>query len=123
MIANATTAKGIGAVTLASGTGLVVAPRLALRGMGAATPSPAPLLCRIVGMFMVVSGGVLIQGADQRVVLRWSLAQKAGAVTGVSLGVVRGDYKKQALVLAAFDAASAVVLARMLSRTRSQEER
>lgn len=110
-----TLARLIGATTLASGLGLVVAPRTSLRLMGAATPDPAPLLYRVVGMFMTVSGGLLLEGAEQRVVLRWSLAQKTGAVAGVGLGVLRGDYRKRALLVASFDAVSAAALARMLA--------
>ena len=115
-IAQTAVARAIGATTLMSGLGLVVAPRTALRLMGADTPDPAPLLYRVVGMFMTVSGGLLLDGAEQRVVLRWSLAQKSGAVAGVGLGVLRRDYRKRALLVASFDAASAVALARMLSK-------
>lgn len=118
-----TVARAIGATTAASGLGLVVAPRTALRLMGAPTPDPAPLLYRVVGMFMTVSGGLLLDGAEHRVVLRWSLAQKSGAVAGVGLGVLRGDYRKRALLVASFDAVSAVALARMLASPRSEAGR
>lgn len=117
MTDDTTLARAIGATTLASGLGLMAAPRTALRLMGASTPDPSPLLYRVVGMFMTVSGGLLLDGAEQRVVLRWSLAQKTGAVAGVGLGVLRGDYRKRALLVASFDAASAVALARMLTAT------
>ena len=111
------TARAIGATTLMSGIGLMAAPRTSLRLMGAATADPAPLLYRVVGMFMGVTGGLLLDGADQAVVRRWSLVQKAGAVAGVGLGVARGDDRRRALLVAAFDAASAVALARMLARS------
>jgi hypothetical protein len=119
MTDDATLARLIGATTLGSGLGLVVAPRLALRLMGAETPAPAPLLYRVVGMFMGVAGGLLLDGADERVVVRWALVQKTGAVAGVGLGVARGDYRKRALAVAAFDAVSAVALARMLGAPKA----
>jgi hypothetical protein len=109
-------ARLIGFTTAASGLWLVAAPRTALRRMGAADPDPAPLLFRIVGMFMTVSGGLLADDPHDRVVLRWSLAQKVGAVLGVSLGVAGGQYRGRALTVAAFDAANAALLARMAVR-------
>ena len=110
------TARLIGATTLASGLGLLLAPRLSLRLMGAGTAPPAPLLFRVVGMFMGVTGGLLADGAEERVVLRWSVVQKTGAAAAMTVGVVRGDYARRALAVAAFDAASAVVLGRELAR-------
>lgn len=111
-----TVARFIGLTTAASGLSLLAAPRTALRGMGAGAADPAPLLFRVVGMFMTVSGGLLADGADSRLALRWSVAQKTGAVLGVSLGVAGGQYRPRSLVVAGFDAVSAVLLARMLLR-------
>jgi hypothetical protein len=113
---DATVARLIGGTTALSGASLIAAPRTALRGMGAADPDPAPLLYRVVGMFMAVSGGLLADGTTNPLALRWSLAQKTGAVLGVGLGVATGQYRPRALGVAAFDAASAVLLARMLTR-------
>ena len=114
---DATVARGIGVSTALSGLGLVVAPARSLHAMGAATTAPAPLLYRVIGMFMTVSGGLLADGTTAPVVLRWSLAQKTGAVAGVTLGVVGGEYRRAALGVAAFDAACALLLARMLRRS------
>ena len=51
-------ATGIGYATAASGVGLAVLPSLVLRLLGTGRAvAPAPFLFRIVGMFMVVSGG------------------------------------------------------------------
>ena len=113
---DATVARLIGGTTALSGAVLVAAPRTMLRAMGAAAPDPAPLLYRVVGMFMTVSGGLLADGADDPLARRWSVVQKSGAVLGVGLGVATGQYRPRALVVAAFDAASAVLLARMLIR-------
>ena len=123
MRGHAWTARIIGATTLASGMGLLAAPRLSLRFMGAEPPPPAPLLFRVVGMFMGVSGGLLLDGPQDPVVLRWSLVQKTGAALGVGLGVATGDYRQRALVVAGFDAASAVLIARMIADSRQDRVR
>lgn len=115
-MAAGTAARVVGLTTAASGLSLVAAPRLALRAMGAATPDPAPLLFRVVGMFMTVAGGLLVDGADEPLALRWSAVQKAGAVAGVTLGVAGGQYHPRALAVALFDAGSAVLLVRRLRR-------
>jgi hypothetical protein len=115
-VKDATVARLIGATTAVSGASLVAAPRTALRGMGAAVTDPAPLLYRVVGMFMTVSGGLLADGATDPLALRWSLVQKTGAVLGVGLGVATGQYRPRSLAVAAFDGLSAVLLARMLVR-------
>lgn len=112
-------AQVVGGTTLASGLGLLAAPRLSLRLLGADTAPPAPLLFRVVGMFMTVCGGLLLEEPRSPAVLRWSVVQKCGAAAGVTLGVVSGDYHRRGLAVAAFDAASAVLLARMLGQGRA----
>jgi hypothetical protein len=62
-------------------------------------------------MFMMVSGGLLADGSDSPTVLKWSILQKA-----VAGGVAVGQFHPRALALAAFDGASAIVLARELRR-------
>jgi hypothetical protein len=115
-------ARAIGATTAASGAALVLTPELALRLLGAQTPEPAPYLFRVVGVFMVLSGGTLIDGIGSAgsapVALRWSVAQKAAAATAVALGVRAGHYRRRALAVAAFDGASAVALAVLARRPR-----
>jgi hypothetical protein len=111
-------ARLIGASTASSGLSLVLWPRRALRMMGAAQTDPAPLLYRVIGMFMIVSGGLLADGGDVPLAVRWSLAQKVGATVGVSAGVIGGQYRRRALAVAAFDGGCGVLLARMLLRGR-----
>ena len=117
-LSDATTARLIGGVTLASGLGLVAAPETSLRLMGAGTRDPAPLLFRVVGMFMGVTGGMLLDGGDAPLAVRWGLVQKSGAAAAMTAGVVGGSYRKRALAVAAFDAASAAVLLRMATRPK-----
>lgn len=113
-----TVARLVGLTTLASGAGLVVAPRPALRAMGAATVEPAPFLFGVVGMFMTASGALLVDGCRSEppdpVALRWALAQKVGATTAMCLGVRTGRYHRRALAVAAFDGGAAALLAWLL---------
>jgi hypothetical protein len=111
-------ARFIGIATSAAGGGLVAAPRLSLHAMGSDDADPAPLLLRVVGMFMAVSGGMLADGTDSALVLRWSVVEKVGAAAAVTYGVASGQYHPRALGVAAFDGVSAVLLARMLRRSR-----
>jgi hypothetical protein len=110
------TAKFLGVVTAVSGGSLTVAPGISLQVMGAEDDNPAPLLFRIIGMFMMISGGLLADGRDSPTVLKWSILQKAAASTAVAGGVAVGQFHPRALALAAFDGASAIVLARVLRR-------
>ena len=66
-------AIAIGGATAVSGLGLITAPRLMLRILGAGRSEPSPFLFRIIGMFMTVSGGLLADGA------RMPLSKRAGA--------------------------------------------
>ncbi len=109
-------ARLIGAATAASGAGLVATPRISLQAMGADDGDPAPLLFRVVGMFMAICGGLLATASGSSVVLRWMVAQKAAAATAVAYGVGSGQYHPRALGVAAFDAISALRLLRILYR-------
>ena len=112
------TAVAVGIATAGAGIGLVVAPRLFLRILGAGRAEPAPFLFRVVGMFMVVSGGLLTDGAASstqgRLALRWSFVAKVGAASAVVLGVRSGRFGKQALALAVFDGAAAGLVASLI---------
>jgi hypothetical protein len=118
MTDDTTVARLIGLSTAASGLSLMTAPTTSLRLMGARADQPAPLLFRVIGMFMTVSGGLLADGADSPLAHRWSLAQKIGATAGVTAGVVSGQYRPRALAVAAFDGTCALLLLRMLGRAR-----
>ena len=118
-------AIAIGGATAVSGLGLIVAPRLVLRILGAGRTEPTPFLFRIIGMFMTVSGGLLADGARSpasgRVALRWSLAAKVGAAAAIGIGVRSKRFGTQALALAAFDAAAAGLVAAVIVRTPASD--
>ena len=116
-------AIAIGAATAVSGVGLIAAPRLVLRVMGAGTTEPSPFLFRIIGMFMTVSGGLLADGARAPrlgrsggggMALRWAMLAKIGAAIGVGWGVRSKRFGKQGLALAVFDASAAVLIAAVM---------
>jgi len=105
-------------VTAASGAGLVVAPRLVLALLGARRREPGLFFLQVVGMFMMTSGGLLADGCrsdpPSPVALRWAFAQKLGATVAMVLGVRSRRVGRQALAVAAIDAFSAAVVAKML---------
>lgn len=112
-------AEAIGFMTAASGAGLVVAPRLILRILGARRRrDSSPFFVQVVGMFMMTSGGLLADGCRQtppaRIALRWAVAQKTGAAIAMVLGVRSKRIGKLALVIAAIDACSGALAARIL---------
>ena len=118
-----TAAIAIGGATAVSGLGLVAAPRLVLYILGAGRAEPAPFLFRIIGMFMAVSGGLLIDGIRAplakgagagRVALRWAMVAKIGAAIAVGCGVRSKRFGKQGLALAAFDASAAGLIAAVM---------
>jgi len=103
----------VGIATAGSGVALVVAPRFALWALGAARDEPGPYLFRIVGMFMTVAGGSLVDISRCRPApdaMRWAIASKVGAAVAVAGAVRTQRFGKQALLLAAVDSASAVLL-------------
>ena len=116
-------AIAIGGATAVSGLGLIAAPRLVLRILGAGRTEPAPFLFRIIGMFMTVSGGLLADGARASsskrtgggsVALRWAMVAKIGAAIAVWCGVRSKRFGKQGLALAGFDAAAAGVISAVM---------
>ena len=116
-------AIAIGGATAVSGLGLIAAPRLVLRILGAGRAEPSPFLFRIIGMFMTVSGGLLADGARASiskrsgagsVALRWAMVAKIGAAIAVWRGVRSKRFGKQGLALAGFDAFAAGLIAAVM---------
>lgn len=113
-------AVAVGAGTVASGVALMVVPRLALRMLGAGRTDPAPFFFRVIGMFMAVSGGSMVDVCrapdPSRVGLRWALAAKTGAAVMLTGGIRARRLGRQAWALAAVDAGSAALLLRIMRR-------
>ncbi len=107
----ATTA--IASITVLTGAAQMVLPA-ALLPLLAVTPTPAAAqLFATVGMFMLLFGGAVLhaqhRSAALPVVLLWAALQKLGAAVLVAWAVRRGIFGSQALVVAAFDGASALL--------------
>lgn len=101
-------------ITALTGVAEILAPAALLSLLGAVSTPLGMQLFATVGLFMVVVGGLLtqslLQHAPNRDVVLWSGVQKAGAAVAVSLGVLHGVFAPIALLVAAFDLATAVLL-------------
>ena len=112
----------ISLVTVLSGFAQAVRPDLVLQVVGG-DPNPAARhFFAIVGMFMVLFGGMLLQAlvtaGDHSVAVLWAGMQKLGAAAAVGLGVGKGIFSALALSGAAFDLLSGILILVYLSRTR-----
>ncbi|SBS70361.1 hypothetical protein [uncultured Microbacterium sp.] len=112
----------IGWGTVGTGALQVVAPGFVLRAIGGADERSTRHLFGTVGMFMVVVGGLVVgtlrSASPDTAALGWGAAQKAGAAVAVGLGVARRVFSPIALLVAAFDAVTAVLLAVHRNRLR-----
>lgn len=104
----------IGVITIVSGGGQVVAPGFVL-GQLAVETNPASLhFFAIVGMFMVLFGGLLLNAMysarPQPVALFWAGLQKFGASAAVGIGVMNGVFSPLAWLVAGFDLLSGALI-------------
>ena len=103
----------IGAITVASGLAQLLAPGFVLSVIGGDTAPAAAQGFATVGMFMVVTGAMLVQDLWRRsgepTVPLWIGVQKVAAAALVGLGVMRGLFAPLALGVAAFDLLSGVL--------------
>ncbi|MBZ4329555.1 patatin-like phospholipase family protein [Corallococcus sp. AS-1-12] len=116
----------IGWITIATGTAQMFLPGLELRLLHAdASAAPAHFF-RIVGMFMVLFGGLLLHGLHEPranpAAFLWTGLQKVGACGMVTVGVARGLLSPLALGVAAFDLLSAVLVLGFYASLRQREQ-
>ena len=104
----------ISAATVLSGLVQLISPGFVLHVVGGATDPAGEHFFRLVGMFMVLFGGMLLQAllgaADQPVAVLWSALQKLGAAGAVGLGVSRGFFSSTALLVAGFDLLTGILI-------------
>ena len=106
----------IAAITVLSGGMQVVAPAFVLGVLDGETSPSSCHFFRIVGLFMMLFGGLLLHVwwgiSDHRggVPIYWCAWQKAGAVAAVIWGVMQGLFAPLALGVAGFDLISAVII-------------
>ena len=112
----------IGAITVVSGLAQLLAPGFVLAIIGGDTAPAATQGFATVGMFMVVTGAMLVQDLWRRsgepTVPLWIGVQKVAAAALVGLGVSRGLFAPLALGVAAFDLLSGVLAFLFVARLK-----
>ena len=112
----------IAALTVLSGLGQLVAPGVVLDLLDAESTATTRHFFAIVGMFMAVVGGVLLQALltepTPSYVVLWGALQKLGAFIAVTVGVWRDLFGSIAMVVALFDLLTAVLAALLWHRLR-----
>lgn len=108
-------ARAIGAVTVLTGLTQIVVPGFVLSVVRGDTAPTSLHFFRIIGMFMALFGGLLLQasrlsGPAAATPLLWCMLQKWGAAVAVTVAVALQLMSPLALGIAAFDAASALLL-------------
>jgi len=101
--------------TVLSGLLQMARPGSALRIIGAERTATSRHVFGIVGMFMALFGGatlhaVLINRRGRQSVLIWAALQKYGASLAVAIGVGKGIFSRLALLVAAFDLMSGLIM-------------
>ena len=115
----------IAALTLVTGLAQMIWPGPMLEMVGASATETAGHLFATVGMFMALFGAAVWRSeralTSDGGILPWAALQKAGASALVALGVARHVFANRALLVAAFDGLSAVLIAAhmMTRRPRS----
>ena len=107
--------------TLISGLIQLINPSFVLGIVSAEQTATARHFFGIVGMFMALFGGMLLQtlmGAGQSgIVILWSGAQKLGASAAVGIGVLNHIFSSLALAVAGFDFLSGLLIFAYLWKT------
>lgn len=104
----------IAIITIVSGLLQLIMPSLVLQIVSAETTPTSQHFFAIIGMFMLLFGGALLQALispqPQAVVLIWAGLQKFGAAIAVGLGVIKLIFSPFALLIAGFDLLSGVLI-------------
>jgi hypothetical protein len=115
----------ISVATLISGVVQMLDPAFILRLISAEVTPTTEQCFGIVGMFMALFGGmlleVLVQKQPVRPVFLWSGLQKIGASAAVSIGVLRHLFSPLAFGIAGFDFLSGILIFVFLSLFVRQE--
>ncbi|MFP2900019.1 patatin-like phospholipase family protein, partial [Corallococcus sp. 4LFB] len=116
----------IGWITLVTGAAQLLLPGVELRILRADASATPSHFFRIVGMFMVLFGGLLLHGLHEPranpAAFLWTGLQKVGACVMVALGVGRDLLSPLALGVVAFDALSAVLVLAFYASLRQREQ-
>lgn len=113
----------ISLATILSGAAQVIVPSAVLHFVGAEITHTTKHLFAVVGMFMMLFGGLMINNvysAHRDVSVLWCALQKIGAFIAVSMGVVLGVFSLAAVAVALFDLASGVLFLYYFKVARSR---
>ncbi len=115
----------ISAITIVSGIGQVLAPSMVIDLVGGDPAPTAAHFFGIVGMFMVLFGGMLLQALLQKrhqpIPVFWAGLQKLGAFGAVTLAVTRALLGPLSLLVALFDLVSGILILWYWMRIRTPE--
>ena len=104
----------ISVLTVVSGLVQLIVPGFVLGFIGGETSPGGNHSFGIVGMFMVLFGGLLLQALfakePQPIAVFWCGLQKFGAAVAVTLGVMRDLFSWLAMGVAGFDLLSGVLI-------------
>ncbi len=105
----------IAVLTFLSGAIQWICPKLILAWVGGSMEETSIHFFRIVGMFMLLFGGLLVQAlmADNTPAwaIFWCMAQKMGAAVMVTIALQQGLFNNLAWAVAGFDFVTALLLA------------
>ncbi|MFZ0745562.1 MAG: hypothetical protein WAM85_14215 [Terracidiphilus sp.] len=114
----------ISVATLISGIVQVFAPGFILGMISAEITATTQQCFGIVGMFMALFGGMLLQVLLSRQILMpvflWAGLQKIGASAAVTLGVARHLFSPLALGIASFDLLSGILVFVYMMQVKNQ---
>ena len=100
--------------TVLSGLVQLASPGFVLHVVGGATDPAGEHFFRIVGMFMVLFGGMmlhaLLAAGDHPLPVLWASFQKLGAAAAVGIGFSRGFFSSTALLVAGFDLLTGILM-------------
>lgn len=104
----------VSGLTVASGLFQIVATDFELKFLSAESTATSRHFFAIVGMFMVLFGGMLLQAllgeTDQPVAVLWAGIQKFGASAAVVIGFLHQIFSGLALGVAGFDFLSGILI-------------
>ena len=107
--------------TIGAGLFQLIFPGVVLGIIDGNTDATAKHFFAIVGMFMAIVGGLVLQSLyqqrAQRMVIGWGSVQKLGASIAVGVGVINDVFGPLALLVAGFDALSFVLMAILARRS------
>lgn len=103
----------ISVLTIVSGLVQMIKPGFVLNFVGGESTPSTRHFFGIIGMFMLLFGGLIIQALYEaqpsRTAFLWAALQKIGASVAVGLGILHGLFSPLAGLVASFDLVSGIL--------------